>query len=275
MIELLVVISIIGLLSSIVFVALSSARQKGQTAAGIEFASTNYHAFGADAYLYQDFSNQNTADQSGNYPWNIVPALTGSSWTKDSPSGSGFSISNNSRIQYHLDNNPIPYGPMTVSVWMKAPVAWPSKVIVLGMTSATGGFGSCDVSSSVLGDSLSYCILIQVSSPNLYFGRSGEPGTVSLPSPGNWVNVTYSCDGIGYKLYINGVLTAFPNNPTAVKPGGDFWPGLYSNYPSQVASVGSGSLYVNSVAIYNHQLSSSDVYKLYAMQAPAHGIAIK
>src|SRR5579872_7038513 len=105
LIELLVVISIIGLLASIVLVALSSARTKGQIGASLEFASTNYHAFGANAIGYWNFDEAcggaiaiatPALDQSGNkrnlLPYSSVPNRVLRSATGMTPTGNGCSL---------------------------------------------------------------------------------------------------------------------------------------------------------------------------------------
>jgi len=56
-VELLVVISIIGMLASIILVSLNGARQTAQTGAGQEFAATMYHSLGLSAIAIWNFND--------------------------------------------------------------------------------------------------------------------------------------------------------------------------------------------------------------------------
>jgi prepilin-type N-terminal cleavage/methylation domain-containing protein len=90
LIELLVVISIIGLLASIITVSVSAARDKARIAAGLLFATNNYHAIGDTAMGYWNFNEGSSVaiDLSGNNQniSNITP-------NPETPTGQGNSSS--------------------------------------------------------------------------------------------------------------------------------------------------------------------------------------
>ena len=90
LIELLVVISIIALLSSVVLASLGTARERARIAAARQFGSMVDRVAGDQAVGIWDFdecSGATANDRSGN---GYTGTLTGSpSWSYDTPSGSG------------------------------------------------------------------------------------------------------------------------------------------------------------------------------------------
>ncbi|MEA2715603.1 MAG: Concanavalin A-like lectin/glucanase superfamily [Candidatus Parcubacteria bacterium] len=135
LIELLVVISIIGMLASIILVALNAARDKGSIAAGQTFAKHTDSGLYSDAAVMLSFDNDDPAatlfkDDSGKNN-NFIPVVlplplpAPISLDADSPYASGKSLScdgsDNGRITNTASNASLfnSSGSITVMLWLK------------------------------------------------------------------------------------------------------------------------------------------------------------
>jgi prepilin-type N-terminal cleavage/methylation domain-containing protein len=129
LIELLVVISIVSLLSSVVLAALQTSREKARIAAGRQFEANILHASGDMLVGEWTFDNctssgavVTTATDTSGYGSNGTPSGN-PTWSSDTPTGKGCSLSLSGTNQYINMGNPtvlnMGTGDVTVSAWVK------------------------------------------------------------------------------------------------------------------------------------------------------------
>ncbi|MCX6719477.1 MAG: prepilin-type N-terminal cleavage/methylation domain-containing protein [Candidatus Taylorbacteria bacterium] len=257
LIELLVVISIIGVLASVVLVALTGTKSKANIAAVKSFETTNYHSLGATALSMWDFDGTDpTSDSSGNNN-NLV--FTGAPIV-DSSDISGNKITFNGS-NYAVSSKAITFGAnWTESVWMYPTSSGPTQIFI----STTNYmlpyilFTTNHFYVSILDGSCAFV--------------SGAIIDSSARALNQWYQVTLTRNGTANttKLYVNGQLVGTDSTnglcTTMVSPIilGTDGPGYYQF---------TGSL--DNVRIYPQALSIEEIKKLYAEGLIKHNLAIK
>jgi prepilin-type N-terminal cleavage/methylation domain-containing protein len=258
LIELLVTISIIALLSSIVLAAVIGARDKARIGADEEFDANVYHGLGDKIVGWWNFADCATAaDFSGNgNTGSLVGAPTFSS--SDTPTNTGCSIVLDGSSQYvSIPSSPALTltGPFTISAWIK-PSSGPAgyDVIVGEEDGSNGYYLSWHNSAILLG------------------ANRGNPEFSSSPITDftKWHFVVGTFDGSTYKIYIDGKLNTSLSSAVAPRSSSDTIVGIGHD---SVADYFPGKL--DDVRIYASAITAYDTESMYALGAPAHGIAVR
>jgi prepilin-type N-terminal cleavage/methylation domain-containing protein len=193
LIELLVVISIVALLSGVVLSSLNTGRDRAKISAGLQFEANMYHAAGDMAvglWNFDECTGTVVADSSGT-------ANTGSlqntpSWSADTPTGRGCSLSFNGSNQYiALPGNGFPFAAQSysISAWVK-PTAMAARGII-----GWGDYVNNNATALRLGSN----------ELRHYWYNNDIVASVDLAN-GKWHHVAVAYDGSTRTMYIDGVL---------------------------------------------------------------------
>jgi len=256
LIELLVVIAVIGLLASIVFVSLGSARNKARIAKGLQFEASVHHALGADAVGMWDFDGNGT-DFSG---LENNTTINGATFILDTPSGSGYALEFNKaesdwvQVNGDLGIN----GAMTISLWMKVPdksymyiadnrvpgTWWFIKNYIWSSSKCTASYpGNLCFNNRVMAEASDYKI-------------------------NQWTHVLVTDNTTTAKMYINGNLVdEGPGRNTVISTN--------LRFGTRYTNTGYFQGLIDDVRVYRQALTLTEIQKLYAEGAEKHGLFVK
>jgi len=260
LIELLVVISIISLLSSIVYAFLSGARESARIAAGMQFDASVLHGIGDQLigeWKFDDNSNP-TLDTSGfNNNGTVNNAIWNSSGGYNNRGFYNFDQTNNSiTIPINSISNEL-----TITTWVKNTTGTPGGIITKGLSGFVWAFYLSFGSGTL--------------SFGPYYGFQhylNYPWTGSLLKGWHFIAVTANIATAtkqGHtQLYIDGVKVLENSFSEA-----DNYPfNLSGGYPTIMGSFDNptSSYSLDNVRIYSASLTAMDVQKLYAEEFPSH-----
>jgi prepilin-type N-terminal cleavage/methylation domain-containing protein len=201
LVEILVVIAVIGLLSSIIFAVTRGADEQGRIAKSLLFSQHLQNSLGSYAagiWSFDEGSGTTVNDTSG---WGNDGTINGATYTTDTSSGTGYSLSFNgvsSYIDAGNDNSLDVTVAVTLEIWVK-PQSMPNNNQVIHKGDVELLHWDA-VFEDISGKGFQW---------NLPGTTSGWWESRYNISYGNWYHIVFVYDSLTQKMmsYVNGVLT--------------------------------------------------------------------
>ena len=255
LIELMAVISIITLFSSIVLVALNNVRDNARIAGSKQFSSHVVGQLGDNLISYWTFDEGSGTTARDSWGTNNG-TVNGATWTSSGVIRGALSFDGSNQyvslpaVSGSLNIN---INPVTLEAWIKPnSVAGSSKEIVGRGTAASNGYG----------------INLNGNKINLGLHGGGNFNSAAVLTTGNWYHIVGVIKGANSKIYINGVADINTGTINVVNSA--------LNGSIGASSVGVTYFFngiIDEVRIYNAALTAQEIQQRYAESASRHGLA--
>jgi len=258
LIELLVVISLIGLISAVVFVSLREGKEEAEVASVKQFSAQINHSLGAYAAGMWNFNDGTGIDSSGN---KLDGVIQGDATPVDGIMGGGMYFDGEDDY-VRIDNELEFEDKMTIEFWFKP-------------DALSGGGGYHDVINNASGSGSFYMWFHNEGNIEIKLGCSNciiNYNTASVLEVDRWMHFVCTYDGNIMRIYVNGEEIA--SEPNANGNIGDI------GSPLDIGTYDPGWGYgthgiLDEIRIYKKELIASEIYGLYAQGAIKRGLVKK
>ena len=285
LVELMVVMSVISILSSVVFGSLAGARNRGRIAAGELQASNLYHAIGNSIitkYSFDECSGSTAKDTSGS---NNDGIISGGTWDTSTYNNTGCSISLNGSSYVYANAQASISGSnsRTVSMWFKTTSTANQPLFDSGSSGTNnnafeiytagaggigfiGGGGPGGIYLALWGDDVFVPIAISsIANGNWHF--------IAVSYDGSTNTISIYFDGNLYDSYFQGSGLTLLHQPIVVtKPITTQNPIWIGQSRAQLWSLGATNFTgsIDDVNIFTNSVLSFDIKKLYEKGLTKH-----